>query len=201
MLSGDVCCRVPYPPGRRSAFYRFSVSLSFIVLSLSLSKHRTFFGSIIFFFVERYIESFGRISNTNNTSRSWYKYVVHAFRVLVYCKHEHVRNCFSLGFQSFPQPCFDCLRLRKVRVGHHEASEPGTASGRKFRWILLRETAAGVPSVASLTYTSPFLRPAIRRVRAGVCPRSMQCVLIARRSRPAHCLLTWSPRLLAVDQV
>ena len=95
MLSGDVCCRVPYPPGRRSAFYRFIVSLSFIVLSLSLSKHRTFFGSIIFFFVERYIESFGRISNTNNTSRSWYKYVVHAFRVLVYCKHEHVRKCLS----------------------------------------------------------------------------------------------------------
>ena len=47
-----------------------------------------------------------------------------------------------------------------------------------------------------LSYTSPFLRPAGWRVR--VCPRSRRCVLIARRSRPAHCLLTWPPRLLAV---
>ena len=75
-------------------------------------------------------------------------------------------------------PCIDCLRLRGVRVGHHESSAPGTASGRKFPWSFLRETATGVPSVASLSYTSPFLRPAGRRVR--VCPRSRRCVIIAR---------------------
>ena len=81
-------------------------------------------------------------------------------------------------------PCIDCLRLRGVRVGHHESSAPGTASGRKFRRSFLRETAAGVPSVACLSYTSPFLRPAGRRVR--VCPYSRRCVPIARRSLSPH---------------
>ena len=62
----DVCCRVPYPPGRRSAFWCFIVSLSFNFLSSSLSKYRTFCGSIyIFVFVERFTESFGAISNTS----------------------------------------------------------------------------------------------------------------------------------------
>ena len=119
-----------------------------------------------------------------------------------YCyRHRDGRNTLSAvveesTLRQLAGPCIDCLRLREERVCHHESSAPGTASGHKFRWSFLRETAAGVPSVASLSYTSPFLRPAGRRVR--VCPHSRRCVLIARRSRPAHCLLTWSPRLLAV---
>ena len=49
----NVGCKHMGPAGRRSSFYRFMVSLSFIELSKLLSTYRTFFGSIIFFFIER----------------------------------------------------------------------------------------------------------------------------------------------------
>ena len=78
------CCRVSYPPGRRSACYRFIVSLSFIELSKPLSKYRTFFGSIIFIFVERYIESFGTISNT----------VTYIFCIYIITKQAPVRSTY-----------------------------------------------------------------------------------------------------------
>ena len=54
-----LCCLLPcpYSPGRCSAFYR---------LSFYRYRYRNteLFGSLIYIFMERYIESFGSISNT-----------------------------------------------------------------------------------------------------------------------------------------
>ena len=44
-----VCCCVPCLPGRRPAIYRFIVSLSFIVLSLSLSYYPNILDTILSF--------------------------------------------------------------------------------------------------------------------------------------------------------
>ena len=68
-----LCCSLPCPLSPWEAFdllsfYRIVIVYRFIV---SLSKYRSFFGSIYIYicFIERYIESFGTISNTNTRTK------------------------------------------------------------------------------------------------------------------------------------